>query len=258
MWSANEFRRYTLIAIVAALVTLGTQASAEIISGLVGRALPTAIVDGTHSKARLGRYGELFAIQLFRGSGAVADEGTYFHAMTATPGTAYNLSGATQATWVATTPTFTVKNNDAEAAKRLYLDFVRISALTVNTGGTNFAFQVVIDNVTRYSSGGTALTAYNVNMDSATASLSTQQFGGAITALAATNPRYTCRGNLKNAILAVGDTFTIDFASNADSSSAKLCPAAVLGGGDSVLVYTWATGQTATATGEVDAGWWER
>lgn len=254
---------HVLVGIILAS-TLAT-VSAVTFSAIVRRSLSGPVVDGIATDVRLGRYGEPYVIPLTTGYYGLADEGSYFHAMTATPGTAFTLTGATQTAWVATTPTFTVKNNDVEAAKRLYMDFVRINWTTIGTAGTRIEGAVVIDNVTRYSSAGTALTVYNVNMDSAAASISTQAFGGAITATAATAPRYVCRFALKSAIAVIGDGSTISFGSpslssttSATPSFSATCPPVLVGGGDSFLLYTWQPGQSAAPTGEVSAGWWER
>lgn len=257
MWSDKALRWLAALSLVAVIASYSTPTLAEIISAGVSRVLPTAVADGSNTKVRLGRYGEQFSIPLT--PNAFGDEGSYFHATTATPGTAYNLTGATQTAWVATTPTFVFRNNDtASTGKRVYMDFIRLNAVTANTGGTNEAYAVVIDTGTRYSSAGTALTAYNVNYDSGATTIVNNLFAGVVTATAATTPRYVCRGNLKNAILAVGDTFTVSFGTPSDTTSEKMCPPAIVGGGQSLVFYVWATAQSATATGEVTAGWWER
>lgn len=231
----------------------------------VARALPGGQADGTGIIGRASKYGEVVTVPLTAGTYGLADEGTYFHATTATPGTAYSLTGATQTAFVATTPTFTVKNNDAEGAKRLFIDYVRIQWTTGGTAGTRVEGAAVIDNISRYSSGGTALNVYNVNMDSSSATISAQVFGGAITAVAASgNVRYSCRFALKLAIPAVGDSMMINFGqlealgTVASGEPRASCPPAIVGGGDTFLLYLWLPGQTATGTGEVTAAWWER
>jgi hypothetical protein len=261
--------RSLVVSVAAAIIaiTLVSQpVLAEIISGIVrARSLPSATSDGSTTQTRLGRYGELFAIPLTAGTYGLADEGSYFHAMTATPGTAYSLTGATQTSWVATTPTFVMRNTSSEVTTtRMYLDFVRVVFATAGTAGTRVEGAAIIDNGDRYTSGGTALTAYNLNADSSGSSGVAELFAGAITAPAAITPRYTCRFTLKTAIPAVGDTMLINFgaitssAVVANSAPAATCPPVVLGGNDSVLLYLWLPSQTAAPTGEIDAGWWER
>jgi hypothetical protein len=235
---ARKFRNaLVVVTILVSLIVGGSffsPASAVSFSAMVQRALGSPTADGTGAVTRLGRYGEVMTMPVTAGTYSIADEGQYFVAATATPGTAYNLAGATQTAWVATTPTYTVKNNDAESAKRLYIDFVRIVFATAGTAGTRIEGAAIIDNVTRYSSGGTALTAYNVNMDSTTASISTSIFAGAVTATAATAPRYVCRFALKTAIAIAGDTATVNFGQvttsgvTAASPPVATCPPAVI------------------------------
>ncbi len=191
---------------------------------------------------------------------SAADTGNYFHASTNTPGTAYTLTGATQTGFVATTPTFVMTNGSASV--KVYPDYVRFNMATAGTAGTRIEAVVVIDSAARYSSGGTALTAYNTNMNSAIASVVTPIEAGAVTATAATAPRYVCRGVLKTAIPAAGDTYLIKFSSDSDSGTtiqqAISCPAVVLGQNQSLLVYTWLPSQSAAPTGEVTGAWLER
>lgn len=251
--------------ILIGLLVVPANVSAAITSGVVARLLPTKTADGSTARTRFGRYGESYSIPITQGTYAIADEGQYFHAATATPATAFTLTGATQTGFNATTSaTFTVKNNDSALGKRLYLDYVRIIFATAGTAGTRIEGAVVIDNTTRYSSGGTALSVYNNNMDETSASISTQAFAGAVTATAASGSvRYACRFQLKTAIATVGDALMVNFgAINQNQVSNQFtivgCPPVVLGPGHSVVVYTWQPSQSAAPTGEVEAGWWER
>lgn len=260
-----QLRLSFLILIVGLVTLMWKPVSAAIMSGVVrARALPSATSDGVTAQNRMGRFGEFFTIPLTQGTYGIADEGSYFHAMTATPGTAYTLTGATQTAWVATTPTFILKNNAASSSTRVYMDYVRVNFATAGTAGAQVMGAVVTDTGTRYSSAGTALTAYNDNYDSSTATVTTNLFAGAITATAAGTPRYVCRFNLKTAIPVIGDSMLINFGtitSSAVTASAPpiaTCPPVVLGGGQNVLVYLWLPSQSAAPTGEVDAGWWER
>jgi hypothetical protein len=260
-----KLRHAIILSVGLLLATFLGSASGVQFALKVARALPGAQADGTGIIARSSKYGETVTIPLTAGTYGLADEGSYFYASTATPGTAYNLTGATQTAFVATTPTFVVKNNDAEGAKRLFVDYVRVQITTGGTAGTRVEGAAVVDNISRYSSGGTALTVYSTNMDSATATISAQSFGGAITALAASgNVRYACRFALKLAIPAVGDSMMVNFGqlesvgTVASGEPRASCPPIVLGGGDTFLMYLWLPGQTATGTGEVTAAWWER
>jgi hypothetical protein len=230
------------------------------ISGKVQRNLPSASSDSTQVPFRQGKYGEQYVIPLLIGN-AIADEGQYFSAMTQTPGTAYNLTAAAQTAWVATTPTFFLKNNDSAGAKRIFMDFVRFSIVTAGTAGANVHCAIVLDTGARTTSAGTALTVANVNGASGNTSISTGAIAGAITANAAVSPRYLYRGTLKNAALTIGDSFQINFASqDTGGSMSGVCPVgpAILDGGQSLLIYLWLLSQSAAPTGEVQAAWYER
>lgn len=257
---SNRWNRWQWTLVLVALIGVSTVSAVQM-SLLVRRTLPTAVTDGTGATARAGRYGETMVIPLTAGLYALADEGSYWHAQTATPGTAYNLAGATQTAWVATTPTFHVKNNDAANAKRLYVDYARVVITAAGTGITRIEGAAIIDSAARYSSGGTALTAYNVNMDLSPTSITANLFGGVVTATAATAPRYVCRFTLSTAAPVAGDSFLVNFGAM-DTATANTkganCGPALVGGGASFLIYLWFPGSTATATGEIDAGWWER
>jgi hypothetical protein len=233
------------------------------IYGKVNRALPGPIADGLQSQPRLSKYGSLFA-EVFHASDAytLADEGSYFTAMSTTPGTAYTLTAAAQAAFSATQALVVLRNTDAEGAKRIYLDFVRIVFATGGTAGTRIEVAVAVDNVNRYSSGGTAVTIANANMDSSNATIAGINVGAVTAAAASGNVRYTGRGTLSTAIPAIGETHSLDFggAEVAASYIDKICrmPPTVIGGGDSIVIHLWLPSQSAAPTGEILVGWWER
>jgi hypothetical protein len=193
---------------------------------------------------------------------SLADEGSYFAAMTATPSTAYNLTGATQTAFVATTPTILIFNNElANSYKRYYLDTARICWVAAPTAPTAVHGCVIVDTGNRYSSGGTALVVANVNDDDSKSSLATV-YGGAITAVAASaNVRYLHRFTLSSAIPAAGETYELAFGEQSLMTSAQKGAAVgpvVIGPQQSALIYLWLPSQTATGTGELSLDWWER
>ncbi|MGH8896329.1 MAG: hypothetical protein ACRDZ4_04725 [Egibacteraceae bacterium] len=225
------------------------------------QSLPSGGADGTQVQLRGTKYGEA-AVQVF---GPVlyplANEGQYFSAMTVTPGTAYTLTAAAQNAFSATQALWVLRNTDAEGAKRVFVDHARIVFATAGTAGTRVEVAIAIDNINRYSSGGTAQTIANVNMDSATATVAAIN-AGAVTAAAVSGAvRYIYRGTLSTAIPAVGETHYLDFGGKIHSTHVNktLCVGpVVLGGGDSLVVHLWLPSQSAAPTGELQMAWWER
>jgi hypothetical protein len=247
--------------IFALLMAFATPAQAIQTHGLVGQALPSSSADGSQKQNRAGKYGEMMIIPMTAGLYGLADEGSYFTAMTTSPGTGYALGGATQTAWVATTPTFFLKNNASSGGKRIYLDQVRISITAAGTGITSVVAAVVLDKGSRTTSAGTALTVANANGASAASTITTGIVAGAVTASAATTPVYLYRGTLKNAAPVISDSYMVNFGamdSTAAVGGAMSAGPAILDGGQSVLVYLWFPGSSAAASGEVQASWWER
>jgi hypothetical protein len=228
------------------------------IYGKAKRQKPTQSADLTQIQARMTRYGELLTASILDPN-MLADEGSFFAAM-ATPGTPYNLAGATQTAFVATTPTALLYNNEAALGKRYYLEAIRIAIATAGTAGTRIEGAILIDGISRWSSGGTALAIANVNMDDTTTSLAVA-YGGAITALAASGSvRWLHRFTLSAAISLAGETFLIvckPTAVTATQKGACVGPV-VIGPTQSLLLYLWSPSQSATPTGEVNLNWWER
>ena len=224
-------------------------------------ALPSAQIEGVGTDERRTRYGEQIVASVYGNRDYIqAAEGSYFVFQTATPGTAYNMAGATQTAWVATTPTLSIYNGASAGGKSLYLDFIQILFATAGTAGTRIEGALISDTVDRYSSGGTALVGYNVNSGSSIASGATVK-AGAITASAATSPAYVGRFTLSTAIPAVGESYRIEFGTPGSaghtSKIARVAPI-VVPPTDSLLLYLWSPSQSATPTVEVSVGLWER
>lgn len=224
-------------------------------------ALPSAQVEGVGTDERRTRYGEQIVAAVYGSRDYIqAVEGSYFNFQTATPGTAYNMGGATQTAFVATTPTVSLYNGASAGGKSAYLDFIQIVFATAGVAGTRIEGAIVSDTVDRYSSGGTALVGYNVNSGS-TIATGVTAYGGAITASAATAAKYLARFTLSTAIPAVGETYRIEFgAPNSAGHTSKIARVApiVIPPTDSVLVYLWSPSQSTAPTVEISVGLWER
>lgn len=224
-------------------------------------ALPSAQTEGVGTDERRTRYGEQVVAAVYGSRDYIqAAEGSYFVFQTATPGTPYNMGGATQTAFVATTPTVSIYNSAAAGGKSLYLDFISISFATAGVAGTRIEGALVTDTVDRYSSGGTALVGYNVNSGSTIATGATV-YAGAVTAAAATAAKYVGRFTLSTAIPAIGETYRIEFAApNSAGHTSKIARVApiVVPPTDSLLLYLWSPSQSTAPTVEVSVGLWER
>jgi hypothetical protein len=257
--------------------------SQALIKGIVNRALPVPNSDNTNNDVaiRQSTYGEMFTMPVVRKQHTLADEGSYYvcnNAQTAIVPT-YGTS------LVATSP-FIVISNGATASTsggpRLYLDYIALTAIVAGASTTTAgytALAVYIDNILRYTSGGTNLstTVYNANMASGLNNSSASIYCGAIVAPAASGAVRPICGlrNIRPAVSAtvvnvVGDMHLLTFGSvegavgSITIANANLMPQAlppvVLGPGHSALIYVWYPVMTApsAATYAPEIGFWVR
>lgn len=249
------------------------------IYGKTNRPLPTKTADAAQLQPRLSAYGEVMVVPISHGTFGLADEGSYFHACNATPGT--GIIHALTTAFSSTAALFCLRNTDAEGAKRLYLDYVRLSTghttAIAMTAATSIEVAVTIDNTNRYSSGGTALTPVNANMDSSGATIASLTFGAVVLTAASGSVRTTTRASLPRRAapaMVTGDQFLFNFG-NVGAPALTVAGAAapataagqfyvplgpvVIGGGDSVNFHLWyPAGATTAPTYEVEFGWYER
>lgn len=114
-----------------------------------------------------------------------ADLGYYYTALTPTPGTGI-IGHAINTTFVETKPMFVCYNGSNVAS--IYPTFLRLTMTVIPVGNTQQQFTTTLDQGNRFSSGGTALTVANDNINSANLSLA-QITVGAVTATAASSNR---------------------------------------------------------------------
>jgi len=246
--------------------------------GITRRAQPSLSADGVQQQARVGARGEQVVIPLTQGTYPLADEGGYFKAVNATIST--GIIHALTASWSATAALFCLRNTDAEGAKRIYLDYVRLvtGATAIGmTAATSIEFAVTIDSTNRYSSGGTAITPQNPNMDTAQATVAALNFGAVVLAAASGSVRQVGRGAFPRRAapaMVTGDQFfwnfgaadipTLAAAGSATPATAPCqfsCPMGpiIIGGGDSLNFHLWyPAGATTAPTYEFEIAWWER
>lgn len=239
--------------------------------GYANRTLPAQSVAGVPVAQRTTLFGDSSVVAVTGAKlTALADEGSYFTATNATLGTPLTGTAAPTA-FSATVALVSLFNNAAVGSgKRIYLDWLLLSPKAAGTNGTNFSFAMSGDRANRYSSGGTAITPVNPNMESDAASSATLTVG-ALTATAASSAvRRLNHGTLRTVIKVIGDQYLFTFGSSVpalpgmplegtlQAAIHTPCAPVVLGPGHSFLFHEIAAAQSVAATWEFSMGWWER
>jgi hypothetical protein len=239
--------------------------------GVVGRTLPGAVADSTQQPIRLGRFGEqaVFPVSSFRH--ALADEGTYFFAQNATIDAATTLAGhaAPVLADLYTKAFIFMRNADGVTSqKRAYLDFIHIQVITAGANGTSDNWAAELDTgATRLSSGGTALTVVNPNMQSSGSTVCTLLGGAPVLSAASSSQRKIGHGVFRPSIAITGDKYTFKFGADhnevgvvasAISHHVIPMPPVILGPTDQFGLHLYAPSQTAAGVYKVSMGWFER
>ena len=239
--------------------------------GKVSRALPgTRLVDGQvdTESPRWSGYGEPYVVPF--SPRVAADEGDYFVARNATPGTAQ--AGHAAPTTHDTAKPFVMLKNGAEAGgMRVYLDYLKLLVTAAGASGTlNYATHTVDKNRTP-GTGGVALTVVNVNPQSTRSTVLSSVFAGPIVPgeSNSADARIVAHQRARTVIPVVGDVLLFNFGGAAIPSGAVMagttelervvhCPPIVLGPGDSYHLVLWRASQSGAASYEVELGFWER
>lgn len=237
----------------------------------VSRALPsTRLVDGTldTESARSSGYGEPYVLPF--GVRQAADEGMYFIARNATPGTGVDGHNACT-THDTEKATIMLKNGAATGGQRVYLDWLKLVALEAGTGGTlNYATHTVDKNRT-YSSGGGDLTIVNTNLQSNQSTvLSTAKIGAVVPGEANTSDaRIVAHQRVRTVITVAGDVTIFNFGGPLIGTGMVLggttelervihCPPIILGPGDSYHLVLWRASMSGHIAYECELGFWQR
>lgn len=235
--------------------------------------LPSAVADGVAKAPWMNRYGAAHLHAL--GIGPIdALDPILYRATTPTWGTGIAISSAARASFLATECTALFRNTAGAGGKYVVPLWVRMIMTGTGTAGTNCNFGLTTDVINRYSSGGTTLTstlgANSAKSDASDTPVCTA-YAGAITALAASNPRQMGRAIALQRAAApafvAGDEILVTF------GSAESCPPQVLAAtasryvvpfapvaiapGHSALLHYWSTLQSAAPTAEYEMAWLE-
>lgn len=241
------------------------------------RSLPAAGNQGENLPVRTSRYGELFSRPLPGERHALADEGSYWAFHNATNDAATTLAGHAAPVLVDADDTMTKPfifiRVPAGATKRLYLDYIEIEVVTAGAAGTASNWAAELDTgATRWSSGGTALTIVNPNMQCADASIlatTNHLLGGAVVVGAeSASVRYLGHGQIRAAIEFAGDRLMFKFGGEPTNGANVVAGAAtrhlvnlppvILGATDQFMLALYAPSQSAAGVYKVRGAYWER
>lgn len=235
------------------------------------RTKPSPLGQGEYGPVRLSRYGELMNRPLDRV--ALAEEGSYFIAHNPTNDEATTLAGhvapvLADADATMTKP-FLFVRVPAGSSKLVYLDFLEVDVVVIGASGTEDNWADQLDTgATRWSSGGTALTIVNPNMQSAEPSIFAGQtnhlLGGAVVSGAeSASVRHLGHGQVSDTIMVAGDRYLYTFGHQPSLGTVDRHvinrPPVILGETDQYLLAFYAPSQAATAAVyKVRMGWFER
>jgi hypothetical protein len=233
---------------------------------------PGASVDGYNARTRGNKYGETVVVGAYdKGVYTLCDEGSYFVAQNGTVGT--GITGIAAADAEDALEHFICLTNSNTDGKRIYLDSLKITTDVGGLSGTDTMYYMSVDNITRYTSGGTAFTPVNTNMDSSETSGATLYVGALVTAAASSSVRLISHGALRATISVALDEFLFNFggvalpamktaALGADSTnniqkSIGVAPV-ILGANQSFLFNLWGASQATAAKYEFELRFWVR
>lgn len=239
---------------------------------VVARALPSAVSEGVNKDTRSDLYGNMGVIDYAVNPKAMADEGSYFVGVNAASGTAITASIATA--YSATASGFIALRNTAASGstKRVYVDFIKLICAVAPVNATDWKAVVDIDTVlTRFTSGGTAITPKNANVGSSTAA-SALLNAGALTTVAISSAGISLgQTDLRRAIPVIGDEYLFVFGSPSNTSASIALngtaptkyvinyPPAVLPAQAALVLSLFGTAHDTTASQYfVQVGWSER
>ncbi len=232
----------------------------------VQRDRPSRLTDSASSggPSRSSQYSDAFVQSVSNKELFAADEGSYFVAISATPGTGI-IGHAAPTTFDETKPYLLVYNG---GQARIALQYLRFHETVVSTAATRTQWTFTIDDGNRLSSAGTAATINNVNMASSNVSNAAIKHGAPIATSASATRRVLGHYSLRGSIDVVEDTLEFNFGGPsggqnilAPATVMAVClnvPPVIIGPGQSFMAYQWSGSQSAAPTLEMVLGFIER
>ena len=173
--------------------------------------------------------------------------GILWGATNPTPGT--GIAQAVQAAYSATAALAVLRNTDTRPGGSIIIPrYLRLLTTVAPASATSAQLVIAVDDINRYSSGGSAITASPSRSDLLKSTgVGTFHFGAVVAAAASADNKIIARKTLKNAIPVVGDEFLIIFGDPSDAVSQLLT-------GASAQVYPVVTDPVALIPGGAQAG----
>jgi len=237
------------------------------LQGTVRRStVPGTTEDGSLAYSRHSRHGEQVVQPIGGDRYPLCDEGSYFVATNATPGTA--IAGIAAANGYDDTEALLYLRN-THASKHLYLDYLRLNTVVAGANGSNFSYAVDVATGLTYASGGTAITPVDTNRETNNTAPVTCYFGAVVTTTGTTE-KIMSHGLLRTVLKVIGDQYLLTFGdgpiapattimeATAQASVQRSCPPIIVPPGHSLCVREFAASQDGAAQYEFELGFWAR
>jgi len=195
---------------------------------------------------------------------------SFFTATNATPGTGIETINDTPTTVTATTPQTIIYNQaNATSGENQWVIpmYYRLSGTAVNTSGTNFRIAQYLDNIDRYTSGGTAITGKSTSYDTRTGytdrTPKARVNHGVLVATAAGSQKLIANTYLSDDVFVVDETVELVYGDQigggVKDTSSSMMVAPVWIGRKCSLLYHWLTTGTDSAdlAAEIEICWAE-
>ena len=224
-------------------------------------ARPTTAADSSQAQSpnRADNYLGAFVSPLTSKDWFAAAEGSYFTAISPTPGTGV-IGHPAPTSFDEAKPYFLVYNG---SALNLYPQFLQLNETVASIGGTQVQFTQTIDAGNRYSSAGTAMTVNNTNMASANSAALVLCYQGAVVGTAASGSRRVIANTVfrSGVIDIIRDQYQLVWGApdgTATTASrvatvaefSRVCPPVCVGPGQSLCLVQWAAAQSTGPTWE--------
>jgi hypothetical protein len=206
---------------------------------------------------RSSQMGELMVQSLYGvTTPMLAREGSYWIATNA-QGTAINDGNQSSFSATAGCTLCIFNNNSVASGKYIYPRRLKVVVVAVGTSSTNVIARWVIDSGNRFTSGGTALTITNPNLNVlTTATGAVANFGALTTAAATSGARTVYNGQVRVVVPSAGDEYTFEFGNSSPRSVGMIdvagqfakneqVPAIALPPQCSLLLHTFSASQAA-------------
>ena len=212
---------------------------------------------------------------------ALVDEGSYFIATTPISGTPIAMTtsvvddaATASSTHAQAAPVLYIQNTDVmggPTSRTIYMKYLRLVQIIANqawSSATNAQYSLRLDPTTRYTSGGTQITAKSINPTSGVTPGALIYMGAVVTALPSTNGFMVGRGQIQGTIPLPGDQWLFTFGdvvgptnllgASAIKNITLPCGPIVIPPGYNLTLDIWATALAAAPQFELEMGFVQR